>query len=343
MPGLPQFHLISGTEASEMIGTSSNQSIYFDSPDIRHYYLHTAAGHGADTIFGYQDSETIYGGISLVNYYGGYTNTDPYMDSMDGADLIYAGDGWDLVVGEGGDDTVWAAGGDDTVYGTGGSDTLFGESGNDVLYGAGGYYYPSDMAPLTAALDDGAADVIFGGSGNDVIYTGEGNDAAFGDAGADVMVGSAGNDTLYGGYGFGAAPAGSTSDADVIYGGDGNDIIYCDAGNDVVIGEGGDDFLWDYGGNNVFAYKYAMTSGNDTILGFEGAGTMGGDYIMVDTYILDDTRIGESIPISAQELIDATTYENGHATIHFGNSTVTILGVGDHHLIADDFLIGLIS
>ncbi len=367
MTGTFQVYAVLGGVTNDVIGNESNLNVAFVNPNdpsgtSRPYF---AGDHGNDTIYGYAGDDTIQGGVSeLLNLegmirdsyaldpvtggigaligvsYQPYTeNDDPHMDAEDGADIILSGAGSDAISGQGGNDVVFAGDDADYVYGNDGMDTLYGGNGNDYLYGAGGNYksYDNTMRASViypSAIDDGAADVVFGGSGSDTINVGAGNDAAFGDAGADVMVGSAGNDILYGGYGFGAAPAGSTSDADVIYGGTGNDIIYCDAGNDVIIGEEGDDYIWDYGGSNVFAYAHATDrSGNDTIEGFEGAGILGGDLIMINS----------TLGLSAQQLVDATTYANGHATLHFGNSSVTIMNVGDHHLIADDFLIGLIS
>src|SRR5262245_52847709 len=166
--------------------------------------------------------------------------------------------------------------GNDVITGGSGNDQLFGQAGNDTLLGKGGN------------------DMLFGGDGNDTLTGGDGDDQMFGEAGDDRMIWNPGDDTDL-------AEGGDGTDTVEVNGGNGAEVFTATANGTrvrfdrvtpapfsidigtteklVVNMNGGDD---SFSATGNLAALIGVTvdggTGNDTILGSNGADTLfGGD------------------------------------------------------------------
>jgi Ca2+-binding RTX toxin-like protein len=166
--------------------------------------------------------------------------------------------------------------GNDVVTGGSGGDQLFGDAGNDTLLGKGGN------------------DLLFGGDGNDTLTGGDGDDQMFGEAGDDRMIWNPGDDTDL-------AEGGDGTDTVEVNGGNGAEVFTATANGTRVrfdrldpapfsidIGTTERLVLNMNGGNDSFSATGNLAAligvtvdggtGNDTILGSNGADTLlGGD------------------------------------------------------------------
>jgi serralysin len=181
-----------------------------------------------------------------------------------------------------------------SLYGGYGSDLIMGGLGNDLIFGGIGVTDPAD-----------AADTIYGGSGTDEIY------------------GNAGDDIIFGG----SSLTDTTDSNDFIYGGAGSDVIYGNAGNDSIYGGPNNDTIYGGAGNDRFVFN--SVQGIDTIYGFEGANTSGGDLLQIFANI-NGTGIGSVAAVLARF---STASGNGYIDLGNGHGVllagVTALGTDD--------------
>jgi Ca2+-binding RTX toxin-like protein len=171
---------------------------------------------------------------------------------------------------------LFGGAGNDTLIGGSGGDMLFGQAGNDTLLGKGGN------------------DFLFGGSENDTLTGGDGDDQMFGESGDDRMIWNPGddNDLMEGGAG---------NDTAEVNGGNGTEVFtvtangtrvrfdrldpapfFLDIGTteNLVLNMNGGDDSFSATGNLAALIKVFVDggTGNDTILGSNGADTLlGGD------------------------------------------------------------------
>jgi len=212
--------------------------------------------------------------------------------------------------------TIFALAGDDTVTGSQAQDEISGGAGNDRLFGLGG----DDLI-----FDFAGANTLDGGDGADVLLAGIGRNEMSGGAGDDLILGGIGSDTLLGGNG-----------SDVLVGDpDGFDI----GGNDRIDGGAGSDLLMGGAGADVFVF--ADTGGNDTIARLDidylspvGSTPTGEDF----TPGLDKIELAAGTFADATALFNAMDTVGGSAVITLGGTTMTIFGVTETELSADDFI-----
>ncbi len=179
-------------------------------------------------------------------------------------------------------------------------DEIFGNGGNDTVHGNAGNDYIEG---------NGGYDTLYGDDGNDVLFGNDGNDKIYGGTGHDYMEGNAGSDYLFGA--------------------DGNDVLWGGDGSDIIIGGTGDDDLYGNAGADKFSFN-VLKGGHDVINDFEGAGAAKGDIIALSSQIYK----------TVAQVLNNITYEHGDAIIHLdGDNTITVAGVPDHALTADDFQI----
>jgi Ca2+-binding RTX toxin-like protein len=205
----------------------------------------------------------------------------------------------------------------DTVRGTQGNDVIIGGAGRDTLDGEGG----NDLI-----LNISGGGTIRGGAGDDVLVAGFGENVMEGGDGDDVILGGFGNDSLNGGAGddlilgdpVGAAPF---AGADIIEGGPGNDRMMGGAGHDVFI-------FRDEGGTNEIA-AYAVDLANPAAATRTGADFVPG---------VDRIAFAPGTLATADEVFAAMEDVDGSATITFGGTTLTVFGVTEAELKAEDFL-----
>ena len=276
-----------------------------------------------------------------------------YIDAGDGDDTIYGGDGNDVLIGNAGADHIYGEGGDDLIYGGTlpdfldggigndeihggddadvliggeGNDRLFGENFTDELHGGAGDDY------LDGGLD---ADFIYGGTGQDIIVGGEGLDTTYGESGDDRMFGGAGPDQLFGGYGDDILNAGfggqnQNVNVDEALGEFGFNIVsFSDIGN-IALNHAADLNQENVNISNVTPFGQLWvniqgiegSSSNDTIIGYNGSGTVdatlignwligGGGNDTITTGSGDDVIVGDSVRLDA---LDGTYQRNADGT-----------------------------
>ncbi len=336
----PSPTVILGTEAGETItGTSDDEHIFGFGGDDRLLGARgddrLFGGDGVDVLNGGDGNDTMSGGNGADTVYGQGGND--YIDGNDdndqlfgeagndsifgglGNDTIGGGDGVDTIDAGGGDDTAFGGEGNDTIRGGDGSDTLFGSGGNDFINGEDGndtIFGETGVDTLLGGAGDdfmgggGGGDVMDGQTGNDTMFGGANDDTMLGGAGNDVidgqtqdddLFGQAGDDTLFGGDGF-----------DFLDGGDGNDVLNGGNEGDTLVGGLGVDTLNGGAGFDTFDFNAVAESSfeaADTIIGFEGTGTFGGDVIDVST-------------------IDANTTLGGNQAFTFLGAVTNATGLG---------------
>jgi Ca2+-binding RTX toxin-like protein len=192
-----------------------------------------------------------------------------------------------------------------------------GTSGNDVLAGRGG------------------DDLLSGQDGADVLYGFDGSDTLKGGNGADTLKGGRGSDLLSGGKG-----------ADVLNGGNGADILKGGRGDDTLSGGSGADEIKGGMGDDIFRFKLNSDSRAgkaDTITGFEGAGSKGGD-------IIDISRLGDKFQWIGTDDFSGGTRDQARFEYRGSNTVIQINTGGDpdaeaqiriaggHDFTAQDFL-----
>lgn len=214
--------------------------------------------------------------------------------------------------------TLAGEGGNDRLYGGSGDDRIFGGAGNDTANGNGG---------ADTIIDFLGANTISGGAGNDVIVTGIGTSSLSGEADDDLLIGGTGNDDLDG-----------ESGDDVLIG-DLSDFLF---GNDVLDGGTGNDLLEGGRGADVFVFRPG--DGNDTIgrialdVSDPAASSVTAADFTPGLDRIDLTAFGFG---TAAEIFAAITDVGGSAVFQSGGASLTIFGVAESLLDADDFLFAL--
>ncbi len=184
---------------------------------------------------------------------------------------------------------------------------LNGGSGNDMLSGGSGGDTLSGGDDNDTLLGRGGSDLLFGGNGNDILTGGDGDDQVFGEAGDDRMIWNPGDDTdLFEG--------GDGTDTAEVNGGNGAEVFTATANGARVrfdridpapfaidIGTSERLVLNMNGGNDSFSATGNLAAligitvdggtGNDTILGSNGADTLlgGSDNDFIDGQQGNDT------------------------------------------------------
>lgn len=210
---------------------------------------------------------------------------------------------------------IMAGSGNDTVWGTQGDDRILGGAGRDILNGEGGNDFIANLA---------GGGTMTGGAGNDALMAGFGANEVSGDDGNDIILGGFGDDTLRGGAGddliLGDPVGAWLGGADVIDGGPGNDRMMGGGGADVFI------FRNDGGTDEIAAYAIdgnaaaAVRTGSDFVPGVDRIAFAPGTFA------------------NAGEVFAATLDVDGSATIRLGDTALTVFGVAEAALSADDFL-----
>lgn len=218
---------------------------------------------------------------------------------------------------------------DHVQTGTTGSDELHGRNGNDAILGLAG----DDT--ISGGNGD---DVLDGGGGDDVLTGGNGNDLLYGSVGADVLAGGNGRDSLDGGAGDDDLAGGNGDDTlkggtgdDVMAGGNGEDSLAGGAGDDVLDGGNGRDTLNGGAGDDV------LTGGNgpDKFVFEDGFG----DDIITDFGRHDRIQFADELFASPDAVLMASEQVGEDTVITAGTNSVTLLGVLQTSLHADDFSI----
>lgn len=227
---------------------------------------------------------------------------------------LRAGSGSDVLYGNTIDNRISGGAGNDRIEGLAGNDTLLGGLGSDTLNGgAGNDRYVTD--------------------GRDVLYEGLGS-------GTDTVYASAGNLTLGANFehlvlwGTGAQNGAGNALSNKLIGNDhanrlsgyaGSDWLQGGAGNDTLRGGSGNDTLIGGSGADVFVFD----SGRDRITDFQNN---------VDTISIDDSLWGGSTRSVSQVLASAKVVD-GNVVLTFGSHSLTIDGLTNARLLADDLII----
>ncbi|WP_187428407.1 hypothetical protein ROLI_038740 [Roseobacter fucihabitans] len=230
-------------------------------------------GDGNDQLLGESGNDTIFGGLG-DDTIGGGDGVDN-IDAGDGDDTAFGGEGNDAIRGGEGNDTLFGSGGNDLIDGGDGNDTIFGETGIDTLLGGAGDDFMGGGGGGDVMDGQEGNDMMFGGANDDTMVGGSGNDTMDGQTQDDDLFGQTGNDTLFGGDGF-----------DFLDGGSGDDVLNGGNQGDTLVGGLGVDTLNGGAGFDTFDFNAVVESAfgaADTIIGFEGTGTFGGDTIDLST------------------------------------------------------------
>jgi Ca2+-binding RTX toxin-like protein len=183
----------------------------------------------------------------------------------------------DYLDGRGGDDVIVGLGGNDTILGGGGTDLMDGGSGRDRIDYS--YYSGGTTIELWRDRAEGSGGNVETIRNFEDATGSQGNDRFEGDEVANRLDGQGGNDRIYGLAGNDTVLGGSGDD--ILFGGIGADSVLGGSGADVLLGQDGRDTL--VGGSGSDRYYYTDTGesstyvGGDRVIGFEGAGEIGGD------------------------------------------------------------------
>ncbi len=264
-------------------------------------YIFAADGHdsldgggGNDLITGGGGNDTIRGGAGADSLMGGDGNDIIYNDES-----VYLADRYhDEVYGGAGNDLIHAFGAG-SYFGqenndrfivkpvTGAGQQLFhGGSGRDTLDFSTTHIFENiylgsrevstpnlNFSHIENVIGNYFDNRIFGDSEWNTLSGGLGDDTIFGGNGNDVIKGDEDDDYLRGQDG-----------ADTLYGGDGDDRLMGGIGNDRIFGNQGADILEGGSGADWFDFNRVEDSqgwDHDRIVGFDGAGSWGGDLIDV--------------------------------------------------------------
>lgn len=293
---------------------------------------------GDDRLDGGDDRDVIRGGDGDDTMIGG-AGTD-VIRGDEGADVARGGANGDRIFGDAGADTIRGGGGDDEIFGGRGGDALFGNGGDDLILGESG----SDAIKGGAGDDDlqggvgndmlrggvggdslsggDGEDDLFGGSGDDDLRGGDDDDRLVGGEGSDKLSGEDGADRLAGKAGDDRLDAGAGDD--VLNGGASNDELLGGDGRDRLIGGRGDDVM--SGGEGRDLFIFATENGDDRITDFED----GVDRLSLQGRTIDGRSVGFD-DLSIVTVGDETIVQERDLTI-------TLEGVADGQLDADDFL-----
>ncbi len=147
---------------------------------------------------------------------------------------------------------------------------------------------------------------------------GAGNDTLQGNFVGNVLKGNNGNDALYGAKG-----------RDILRGGNGNDSLNGNQGRDVLDGGKGNDIL--NGGLHGDYFVFKTNYGHDTITDFQDN---------KDTIRLDDALWSSAGTLTVQQVIDTyARISNGNVVLDFGPDELTLAGVNNLAVLADDIVI----
>jgi len=324
-------------------------------------------GDGNDTYIGGENSlvrDFVNGGSGIDDLTGG--GRDDRLDGGLGDDILNGGSGNDLLRGSGGADNLNGGDGIDTAdYFLSDAIRVRLDQGRGFNGDAEGDVY----ANIEVVNGSGNGDVLIanrfgnttlnGGDGNDSLVGVNGEDALFGGAGNDRLQGLADADTLDGGDGFDTADYRRSPDAVTInladrvgFGGDAEEDVIVNveqilgsAFNDILTAnESGTTLLQGFNGND----RFVSLGGDDRFIG----GTNSDTFVFSNNFgtdRIDDFNTassGERIDLSAVSAItDFTDLSANHLTQVAGNSlitvggdTITLLGVTNAALAADDFI-----
>lgn len=204
-----------------------------------------------------------------------------------------------------GNDVLSATQGDDWIIGGSGGDTIRGNGGDDLI------------------VDTSGTNTLEGGGDNDVLIGGMGQIDADGGAGNDIIIGGIRNDTLDGGTGN-----------DILRGDPGGSFVF---GNDILTAGTGNDILEGGGGADRFVFE---TNGGDNTIGAfrlsgDAAIVTGRDFqIGIDQVDLRDFGYGTFAEVQSH-----LRTAGGNTIFDHQDTSITIIGVADTLLSAEDFLI----
>lgn len=156
----------------------------------------------------------------------------------------------------------------------------------------------------------GGEDVIFAKAGKDRLFGGDGSDELFGHKGRDRLFGGEEADVLFGGNG-----------ADRLAGNRGDDLLFGGHGTDRLDGGSGDDFL--FGGSAADVFQLSRLRGDDSI----------GDLEAHDVVVLAAAEFTDF-----DGLLAAATTIGADTEIAGAKGSLTLLGIAESDLAADDFL-----
>jgi Ca2+-binding RTX toxin-like protein len=299
-----------------------------------------------DNIYGLGGNDTLIGHDQGDHLYGGTGNDELY--GKNGDDTLEGGIGTDYLNGSSGNDTyVWSRGdGNDTLYDTSKSLTEIdrltltdvlssevelvrlgngiqiriqpkGSSGletinitNQIASSKAGYgieelefsdgkvWDLEDIFANTRTLGTNASETLAGSN-----------------RAGDNIYGLGGNDTLIG-----------HDQGDHLYGGTGNDELYGKNGDDTLNGGSGADYLNGGSGSDVYVFDNLLI-GHDRVYDFT-TGAASEDIIRFDTDVFSDM----------ESVLAATDNVGTNAVIKIDdNNSITLLGVSQSDLHADDF------
>ena len=354
-----------GTSASDIEGTSANNTLDFRNTELRNID-EIEAGKGNDQVFGSQDGDRIDGGDGNDRLF-----VEAGADSLDGGkgnDQLFGGDGADTLSGGAGRDILDGGAGDDTfeldkkddatdvLRGGDGTDTVVSDNDGDFQFQSfsrnasieviDGGTSASDIEGTSANntldfrntelrnIDEIEAgkgnDQVFGSQDADRIDGGDGNDRLFGEAGADDLEGGKGNDQLFGGDGADTLDGGKGDDR--LAGGDGADTLTGGDGVDRLTGDAGADNLDGGKGDD----RLTGGAGEDTLTGGEGRDILDGGADN-DLFVFGAGQ-GNDVVHGRDGWLDTIRLEDGNGGSPNEESWELVLGRGAVEEQMDDYL-----
>ena len=267
---------------------------------------------GDDILEGRGGADNLDGGsgVDTVTYQGSAAGVVAHLDGTAGAGGDAAGDviiGVENLIGSDFADQLNGDAGDNSLYGGAGIDALSGGAGADVLNGGADLdwgVYSNVAGPLvidlaipsnssTAFAEDTliSIEMIVGSSSFSNSFTG--------DAAANIFVGGTVSDVISGNGG-----------ADLLQGVVGDDSIFGGDGGDAILGGKGSDTM--QGGADADGFYFQDGDGADVILDF---------------VIGEDALLFISNTYNAIADLAFATDSSGDATISYGISTITLVGI----------------
>ncbi|MEM8980101.1 MAG: M10 family metallopeptidase C-terminal domain-containing protein [Pseudomonadota bacterium] len=209
----------------------------------------------------------------------------------------------------------------ENAKGGGGADTLIGNALDNGLEGGGGN---------DALLDTLGDDTLMGGDGQDRLVSLAGTNTLSGEDGSDYLTGGAFNDTLNG-----------NSGNDVLRGDPSFDGL---GGSDVLTGGTGNDVLM--GGRSADTFVFAPNEGADRIGHFDDSAVI---YSAANGYQvtsltqdfetgLDVIELQSFAGINASNVFDFISDVSGNAVFSAQGTSITLVGVTEADLGADNFI-----
>lgn len=324
----------------------------------------SAAGASTGSIIDLREGGLYYSYIGQSRVWNAFGANIEHATGSGYNDTIYGNDLANRLLGGAGNDIINGGANSDTLLGGSGADQLNGGLGFDSIdysTAASGVFvdlnlqlgYSGDATGDTLTSIEGMVgsaynDLLYGASGGSSLSGGNGNDRLVGRVGVDTLDGGADTDeinyyfstsgvninlstqTAAGGDAAGDVisnfenATGSSTAADTLAGGTGNNLLTGYGGADSLTGAAGNDTLDGGAGDDIFVF--AAGAGADSIIGFEGEGSSGGDVITI-------AGITDFATIQA-----ATSYNSGAstATINLGGGNViTVTGVTQNFISSD--------